>query len=68
MVIFLFNLYIYGIHLKTVLYPEQCYNKQCYKEVHVYIYNVSWLECCSLLKYLANLQFYLEKKKYTYMY
>ena len=37
MVIFLYNLYIFGIHLKTVLYPKSCYNEQCYKEVCVYL-------------------------------
>ena len=31
MVIFQYNLHIFGIHLKTVLYP-----KLCYKEVEVY--------------------------------
>ena len=37
MVIFLYSLYIFGIHLKTVLYPKLCYNEQCYKEVVVYV-------------------------------
>ena len=36
MVIFQYNLYIFGIHLWTVLYPKPCYNKPCYKEVVVY--------------------------------
>ena len=36
MVIFQYNLYIFGIHLGTVLYPKQCYNELCYKEVVVY--------------------------------
>ena len=37
MVIFQYNLYIFGIHLWTVLYPKPCYNEQCYKEVGVYM-------------------------------
>ena len=37
MVIFQYNLYIFGIHLSTVLYPNSCYNEQCYKEVEVYV-------------------------------
>ena len=36
MVIFQYNLYIFGIHLWTVLYPKPCYNKSCYKEVEVW--------------------------------
>ena len=36
MVIFLYNLYIFGIHLRTVLYSKLCYNELCYKEVVVY--------------------------------
>ena len=39
MVIFQYNLYIFGIHLWSVLYPKPCYNKPCYKEVAVYIQN-----------------------------
>ena len=35
MVIFQYNLYIFGIHLWTVLYPKPCYNEPCYKEVVV---------------------------------
>ena len=37
MVIFQYNLYIFGIHLRTVLYPKQCYNEPCYKEVAMYV-------------------------------
>ena len=37
MVIFLYNLYIFGIHFWTVLYPKPCYNEPCYKEIKVYI-------------------------------
>ena len=33
---FLYNLYIFGIHLQSMLYPKLCYNKQCFKEVCVY--------------------------------
>ena len=36
MIIFQYNLYIFGIHLWTVLYPKPCYNEPCYKEVEVY--------------------------------
>ena len=36
MVIFQYNLYIFGIHLWTVLYPKPCYNESCYKEVVLY--------------------------------
>ena len=32
-VIFLYNLYIFGIHLWTVLYTKPCYNESCYKAV-----------------------------------
>ena len=37
MVIFQYNLYIFGIHLWTVLYPKPCYNEPCYKEVVMYL-------------------------------
>ena len=37
MVIFQYNLYIFGIHLWTVLYPKSCYNEPCNKEVEVYL-------------------------------
>ena len=37
MVIFQYNPYIFGIHLRTVLYPKPCYNEPCYKEVEEYI-------------------------------
>ena len=37
MVIFQYNVYIFGIHLWTVLYPKLCYNKPFYKEVEVYV-------------------------------
>ena len=36
MVIFQYNLYIFGIHVWIMLYPKPCYNKPCYKEVEVY--------------------------------
>ena len=36
MVIFQYNLYIFGIHFWTVLYLKPCYNKR-YKEVEVYM-------------------------------
>ena len=36
MVIFQYNLYIFGIHLWTVLYPKPCYNEPCCKEIVVY--------------------------------
>ena len=37
MVIFQYNLYIFGIHLRTVLYSKPRYNEPCYNEVEVYI-------------------------------
>ena len=37
MVIFQYNLFIFGIYLWTLLYPNSCYNEPCYKEVVVYI-------------------------------
>ena len=37
MVIFQYNLYIFGIHVWTVLYPKPCYIEPCYKEVVVYM-------------------------------
>ena len=40
MVIFQYNLYIFGIHLWTVLYTKPCYNEPCYKEVMVYLYEI----------------------------
>ena len=36
MVSFQYNLYIFKIHLCTVLYPKPCYNETCYKGVVVY--------------------------------
>ena len=38
MVIFQYNLYIFGIHPWTMLYPKPCNNELCYKEVVVYVY------------------------------
>ena len=37
MVIFQYNLYIFGIHLCTMLYPKPYYNELCYKEVVMYL-------------------------------
>ena len=37
MVIFLYNPYIFGIHLWTLLYPKLCYNEPCYKKVNAYV-------------------------------
>ena len=37
MVIFQYNLYIFGIHLWTVLYPIPYYSEPCYKEFVVYM-------------------------------
>ena len=37
MLIFQYNLYIFGIHIWTLLYPKLCYNELCYKEVVVYV-------------------------------
>ena len=41
MVIFLYNLYIFGIHFQTVLYPKPCNNEPFYKEVKVYLESIS---------------------------
>ena len=48
MVIFQYNLYIFGIHLWTMLYPKLYYKEQCYKEVVVYLLwrALSYLEPC----------------------
>ena len=32
MVIFQYNLYIFGIRFWIVLYPKLCYNEPCYNE------------------------------------
>ena len=37
MVIFQYNLYIFGIQLWTVLHSKPCYNEPCNKEVVVYL-------------------------------
>ena len=63
MVIFQYNLYIFGIHLKTVLYPKLCYNKLCYKEVEVYIvklgftavYIIFIAPACSRVRYRRSI-------------
>ena len=34
---FQYILYIFGIHLWSMLYPKQCYNEPFYKEVEVYM-------------------------------
>ena len=47
MVIFQYNLYIFGIRLLTVLYPKPRYNEPCYKEVVVYVehfYNLAFFD------------------------
>ena len=41
MVIFQYNLYIFGIHLRTMLYLKLCYNEPCYKKVVVYKENIN---------------------------
>ena len=38
MLIFLYNLYIFGVHFKALLYLKAYYNEQCYKEVYLYWY------------------------------
>ena len=66
MVIFQYNLYIFGIHLGTVLYPKPCYNELCYKEVVVYVVWVL-IRNASLTKVLLmsthNIRFYREIRK-----
>ena len=56
-----YNLYIFGIHLWTVLYPKPCYNELCYKEVVVYIIfseDIRWHFMQIVCKY-----YFLRKKK-----
>ena len=36
MVIFQYNLYIFGIHLWTVLYPKLCFKEPCYRGCRVW--------------------------------
>ena len=45
MVIFQYKLYIFWIHLWTMLYPKPCYNKPCYKEIVVYM-SYLLIRCC----------------------
>ena len=49
MIIFQYNLYIFGIHLWTVLYPKPCYNDPCYKEVEVYLSLAYNNESCQVI-------------------
>ena len=38
-----------------MLYPEPCYNEQCYKEVSMYLYTDSFWTCLiNILKVLQN--------------
>ena len=54
MVIFQYNLYIFGIHLWTVLYPKPCDNEPYYTEVEVYLdYYVTYI--WTVLKLLLTL-------------
>ena len=67
MVIFQYNLYIFGIHLWTVLYPKPCYNNQCYKEVVVYNLcmkkGVLEMSCESFAYQIIHFKYVLRKKK-----
>ena len=55
MVIFQYNLYIFGIHLWTVLYTKPCYNEPCYKEVVVYLLTKYLVpENCACILYLKR--------------
>ena len=44
MATFLYNLYIFGIHLWTMLYPKPCYYEPCYKKVNVYFVSFGIIE------------------------
>ena len=59
MVIFLYNLYIFWIHLPTVLYPKSCKNKPCYNEVVVYKAFKKIFGCRVLKKPIYSLHFFL---------
>ena len=68
MVIFQYNLYIFGIHLWTELYQKLCYNEWCYREVvvymhafwsdHIYMFCAFWHwllnALCILLNFVLN--------------
>ena len=61
MVIFQYNLYIFEIHLWTVLYPKPCYNEPCYKEVVVYGCNCDVaIQINVFLYFLKQIIHYLE--------
>ena len=54
MVIFQYNLYIFGIRLGTVLYSKLCYNKSCHSEVEVYLFSVNTNEALNQKTYLET--------------
>ena len=54
MVIFQYNLYIFGIRLGTVLYPKLPYNKSCHTEVDVYLFSVNTNEALNQKTYLET--------------
>ena len=63
LVSFLYNLYIFGIHLEIILYPKLSYNEQCYKEVYVsydYLLLVVSFFFTNVVKWM-----YVEEKKKT---
>ena len=80
MVIFQYNLYIFGIHLRTMLYPKLCYNELCYKEVEVYkeisSQKCAWdthykglckaLQTSMYLQYIYNYVFFEKQEKCQY--
>ena len=60
MVIFQYNLYIFGIHVWTVLHPKLCYNEPCYKEVVVYLQTQMQKIILKSSKLLSELLFYVQ--------
>ena len=54
MVIFLYNLYIFGIHLLTMSYLKPCYNKLCYKEINVYLVSKRYYDCAANINTNTN--------------
>ena len=71
MVIFLSNLYIFGIHLYIVLYPKLCFNEQCYKEVCVWTFDDFQLDFVSRLNknsfsFTSKVSIYLNTHNLTF--
>ena len=58
MVIFQYNLFIFGIHLWTMLCPKPCDKEPCYKEVEVYMF--SWSNKKNISTFCSRKVPYLE--------